>query len=139
MDQQFGGWLRASVTLPKKCSVVKVEGFEKEEMRDDRLHTVALNSNNKVRNVANGNFLIRSDVVSIGPERSEGVHEDGMDMSEPLGEKPNNYNGDFQEILNEIDTGLAKFDDCSSSDPPLGTMTSSYPSLGTMIGLVLPS
>ena len=32
-DHQFSGWLRASTTLPRKCSVVKVGGHDKEDAR----------------------------------------------------------------------------------------------------------
>ena len=94
-DQQFGGWLRAPATLPKKCSVVKVKGCNREEMRDERPPTVVHDSDDKVSNEVDDHGLCRSGVVPIGPDRIECVLVDGMDTSEHLGAKPSSHNVDF--------------------------------------------
>lgn len=65
-DQQFGGWLRALATLPKKCLMVKVDGCEREEVRNERLPIVVSNNEVRVCNEANDHGLNRSDVVPIG-------------------------------------------------------------------------
>jgi len=122
-DQQFGGWLRAPATLPKKCSVVKVEGCDREEVREKRPPIVVHDSDNRVRNEVDDHGLCRFDVVRIGLDQSECVLVDGMDTSEHLGAKLSSHNVDFQEILNEINMGLSKFDDQDTSDPPLRTLT----------------
>nr|POE58561.1 hypothetical protein CFP56_71669 [Quercus suber] len=107
-DQQFGGWLRAPTTLPRKCSVVKVEGHNKEDAREVTQPPVALTNEDKDNNEENDQGVSRSDVVPIGPGRSKGVTEDRMDTSEHLSVELGRNNKDFQEILNEINVGLSK-------------------------------
>lgn len=123
-DHQFGGWLRALATLPKKCLVVKVEEFDREKVRDERPSTMVHANDDKVSNEVDDHRLYRSDVVLIGPNQSECVIVDGMDMFEHLSAKPSSHNVDFYEILNEIDMGLSKFNDQDTSVPPLRTLTS---------------
>ena len=90
-DQQFGGWLRALATLPKKCPVVKVERCDREEVRDERPPTVFHDSDDRVRNDVDDHGLCRFDVVPIGLDRSECVLVDGMGTSEHLGAKPSSH------------------------------------------------
>lgn len=79
----------------KKCLVVKVEGCERKEVRNERLPIVVSNSDDRVCNEADDHGLDRFDVVPIGLDRSECVHEGGMDTSELLGEKPSIQTEDF--------------------------------------------
>ena len=122
-DQQFGGWLRASASLRKKSTVIKMEGFEREKVRDERPH-----SDDTVSNTGDELGLNRSDVAPIGPVQSEDKQEDGMDTAENLVVKPCNYKKDFQEVLDKIDMGLSKFDGQNTFDP-----------LSSMTGLAIPS
>ena len=71
----------------------------------------------------------RSNVVPIGSGRSEGVTEDRMDTFEHLDAELGRNNEDFQEIVNEIDMGLSKYDGPAMNFSPPRTET----------GLILPS
>ena len=122
-DQQFGGQLRASASLPKKSTVIKVEGFQREKVRDDRPH-----SDDTVSNASDELGLNRLNVAPIGPVQSEDKQEVGMDTAENLVVKPCNYKNDFQEVLDEIDMGLSKFDGQNTVEP-----------LSSMTGLAIPS
>lgn len=65
-NQQFSSWLRAPATVPKKCSVVKVEGCEREEMRNERLPIMVSNSDDKACNEADDHGMNKSNVAPIG-------------------------------------------------------------------------
>ena len=91
-------------------------------MRDDRPH-----SDDTVSNASDELGLNRLNVAPIGPVQSEDKQEVGMDTAENLVVKPCNYKNDFQEVLDEIDMGLSKFDGQNMVKP-----------LTSMTGLVLP-
>ena len=94
-DHQFSGWLRAPTTLPRKCSVVKVRGHNKEDAREVTRPSVALANEDRDSNEEDDQGVSRSNVVPIGPGRSKGVTEDRMDTSEHLGAKLGRNNEDF--------------------------------------------
>lgn len=128
-DQQFDGWLRAPTTLPRKCSVVKVGGHDKEDAREVTRPLAALANEDRNSNEEDDQGVSQSDVVPIGSGRSEGVIKDRMETSEHLGDELGRNNEDFQEIVNEIDVGLSKYDGPAMNFP--------LPRIKT--GLILPS
>ena len=92
-------------------------------MRNDRPH-----SDDTVSNASDELGLNRLNVAPIGPVQSEDKQEVGMDTAENLVVKPCNYKNDFQEVLDEIDMGLSKFDGQNTVEP-----------LSSMTGLAIPS
>ena len=100
-----------------------MEGFQREKVRDDRPH-----SDDTVSNASDELGLNRLNVAPIGPVQSEDKQEVGMDTAENLVVKPCNYKNDFQEVLDEIDMGLSKFDGQNTVEP-----------LSSMTGLAIPS
>nr|POE97231.1 hypothetical protein CFP56_60336 [Quercus suber] len=87
MDQQFGSWLQDPTTLPKKCSVVKVGGLDREVVRDASRPFVVPANDDREGNVNDNYGVTQSDEVSPRPGKSSGEAEGGMDISEHLGAK----------------------------------------------------
>lgn len=111
--------MRAPPMVPKKCSVVKVEGCDREEAKEV-LHPSTINvSEERASSEDEEIGLCRTDDVHIGQAMSECGLEGEVDTLESLGVKTASTTTNFQEILKEIDLGLSKYDSpVMISSPP---------------------
>lgn len=94
-DQQFGSWLRAPITLPKKCSLVKVKGLDREVVRDAPRPVVVPDNYERDGNLIINQGVTRSDEVSPSSDKCSGEIKDGMDTSEHLSAKGGRTSEDF--------------------------------------------
>ena len=109
--------------------MVKVGRHDKEDAREVTQPLAALANEDRDSSEEDDQGVSQSDVVPIGSGRSEGVIEDRMETSEHLDAELGRNNENFQEIVNEIDVGLSKYDGPAMNFP--------LPRIKT--GLILPS
>ena len=109
-DQQFGGWMRAPMIAPKKCSVVKVEGCEEYVDKERQQFSSRLDNEEMDTRENTVGGLERNGVL----QPSEAVEENGVDegvglMGAFVGTDRSSQEN-FDDKLREIDSDLATFD-----------------------------